>query len=663
MTWLTAPTWVKAQGNTLMLDSVEVVSHRRTSSLSGLREGKINWNVAALQYMPQILGAADPLHYTQLLPGIQTSNIHDAGLHIQGGDNSHNAIMIDDIIVYNPAHLFGLFSTFNASHFSNIEIQKLPLQASGLECRLGGSLNLHSIEKPMPLQKKVAGDMTLGPISSQGTLHILSGSKSILKLSARASFLDPIYSKWLTFDDVQLKYGFQDYNVNWSFNLSADDLIWAELYAGFDNLRLSEYTNDQNDLSWSNLMASIHWKHHIISYNGVLKQSIYYSGYNCNLEYQYADLHLNMPSSIRNWGYKANYKTNHWDLSVSFADRNIKPQNPRLDKSNKKSHWSENQKNREWNLGFDYHWDLSLAWSLNTGVKTNLYQLSGESSYVSIDPIIVLQRNNKNGSIIKLHYGWQHQYLFQTGFSDLGFPTEFWQSSGNLFAPQYAQYAAFTYNKELHDGDYSISSELYYRQLWHQKEYIGSIYDFFYFDDYNIENLIIEGKGWNYGVDFMINKQTGAITGWIGASLGRSLRQFDNSSDVFPSSHERLFEVNGMFSWHVTPKWAIGMTSTIASGTPFTAPLYFYMMNGRVLSQYADYNTNRLPAYKRVDLAVNYNIPNRHYQQSVNMSIYNVFVFDNPLYYRLKFRDGEYGYISMGLVNWPMPSISYNLKF
>lgn len=662
MTWLAAPTWIKAQGNTQMLDSVEVVSHRRTSSLSELRDGKINWDVATLQYMPQILGAADPIHYTQLLPGVQTSNIYDAGLHIQGGDNSHNAIMIDDIIVYNPAHLFGLFSTFNASHFSNIEIIKLPLRASGLWSRLGGALNIHSIEKSTSLDKKIEGDVSLGPVSTQGTLHILTGINSRIKVSARGSFLDPIYNKWMTFDDVKLKYGFQDYNANWTFNLSANDLIWAELYAGFDNLRLSEYTHDQNNLSWTNLMASIHWKHRIISFNGVLKQSVYYTGYECNLNYKYADKHLKMPSSIKDWGYKANYKSDHLNLSASFANRNIHPQSPRLDTSNKRNDWVENQTSREWNLGIDYLWDLSLAWSLNTGIKASLYQLSGENSYVSVDPIIALQRNNKDGSIIRLLYGWQHQYLFQTGFSDLGFPTEFWQSSGNQFAPQYSQYAAFTYNKEFHDGDYSFSSELYYRQLWHQKDYIGSVYDFF-FDEYKLEDLVIEGKGWNFGVDFMLNKQTGSVTGWIGMSLGRSLRQFDNSSNIFPSSHERTFEVNGLCSWHITPKWSIGMTGTVAAGTPFTAPLYFYLMNGRVLSQYADYNTNRLPAYKRVDLAINYNIPCRHCQQSVNVSIYNAFSFDNPLYYRLKFRDGEYGYYSLGLVHWPMPSISYNLKF
>ena len=122
------------------LQAVEIRGKRLRSQLREI-EGTSIINMSLMDEMPHILGNADPLHYAQLLPGVQTNSEYDAGLHIQGCDNSHNYVSLGGAPVYNAAHLLGFFSIFNAGHFTEMSLQKSPVSAS-FPNRLGGRVGL-----------------------------------------------------------------------------------------------------------------------------------------------------------------------------------------------------------------------------------------------------------------------------------------------------------------------------------------------------------------------------------------------------------------------------------------------------------------------------------------------------------------------------------------
>ena len=71
------------------LQGVEITGKKVRSSLKEI-EGANVINMSLMDDMPRILGNADPMHYAQLLPCVQTNSEYDAGLHIQGCDNYHN---------------------------------------------------------------------------------------------------------------------------------------------------------------------------------------------------------------------------------------------------------------------------------------------------------------------------------------------------------------------------------------------------------------------------------------------------------------------------------------------------------------------------------------------------------------------------------------------
>lgn len=214
------------------LQDVEIRGKRLRSQLREI-EGASIINMQLMDDMPHILGNADPMHYAQLLPGVQTNSEYDAGLHIQGCDNSHNSVSLGGVPIYNAAHLLGFFSIFNAGHFNEMSLLKSPASAS-FPNRLGGSVDMLT---PTWLGAEdglsaggTHGELSVGPMSSQGTLRLPLGRRSLLLLSARAAYLNLLYSKWLEVDGDEVKYDFSDYNLSYITQIDDANVLKLEGY-------------------------------------------------------------------------------------------------------------------------------------------------------------------------------------------------------------------------------------------------------------------------------------------------------------------------------------------------------------------------------------------------------------------------------------------------
>ena len=83
------------------------------------------------------------------------------------------------------------------------------------------------------------------------------------------------------------------------------------------------------------------------------------------------------------------------------------------------------------------------------------------------------------------------------------------------------------YETELLNGDYSLNVQAYYKKMYHQVEYKGNMLDFIY-TSYTLDNVLLKGEGKNYGLNFMLHKRTGRLTGWLGYAWGRALRRFNH---------------------------------------------------------------------------------------------------------------------------------------
>ena len=72
----------------------------------------------------------------QSIPGIKTYGDGSSFVYVRGGNKDQNLVLIDEAPVYNPAHLFGFFSVFNADAIKDIKLIK-----GGMPAEYGGRLS------------------------------------------------------------------------------------------------------------------------------------------------------------------------------------------------------------------------------------------------------------------------------------------------------------------------------------------------------------------------------------------------------------------------------------------------------------------------------------------------------------------------------------------
>lgn len=655
------------------LQAVEIRGKRLRSQLREI-EGTSIISMSLMDEMPHILGNADPLHYAQLLPGVQTNSEYDAGLHIQGCDNSHNYVSLGGAPVYNAAHLLGFFSIFNAGHFTEMSLQKSPVSAS-FPNRLGGRVDMLTptwlaAEDSLSVGA-VHGELSVGPMSSQGTLRLPIGKRSLLLLSARAAYLNLLYSKWLEVDGDEVKYDFSDYNLSYITQLDDANVLKIEGYWGYDKMKIGQASHGlQGKLKWSNTMAALHW--YSRSKDGLekrkkdwsMEQMVYYSRYANRLNLNEYSFQVGMRSFIFDLGYKGNFSCGRWRMGAEVVRHQLLPQDIGI--SGNLANYqtdTQHQQSMEASAYLQYCQPLGENLLMELGARVSGYHC--QKSFYRVMPHLKFNYDLSQSVKLNLNLGIRNQYLFQTGFSSAGLPTEFWFAADQNHRPQYAYHAALQGEFWFAEKEYRLSVETYYKWLMNQIENNSNMFDIL-FSSYSFDGSLLHGKGYNYGLNLLLEKRRGKLTGWLSGSFGRAMRKFDGEQyqGWYPAGHERIYELNAVATYRINRRVSLGTTYVLASGTPYTKVNYAYLMSGNLVTEYGPHNGGRVKPYRRLDLSVSYDFSTKGSVRSgINFSLYNVTMHGNDLFYRIKVYDNHVRYNGFKFLMPIMPSINYYCKF
>lgn len=655
------------------LQAVEIRGKRLRSQLREI-EGTSIISMSLMDEMPHILGNADPLHYAQLLPGVQTNSEYDAGLHIQGCDNSHNYVSLGGAPVYNAAHLLGFFSIFNAGHFTEMSLQKSPVSAS-FPNRLGGRVDMLTptwlaAEDSLSVGA-VPGELSVGPMSSQGTLRLPIGKRSLLLLSARAAYLNLLYSKWLEVDGDEVKYDFSDYNLSYITQLDDANVLKIEGYWGYDKMKIGQASHGlQGKLKWNNTMAALHWysrsKHgeNERRKNWQMEQLVYYSRYANRLNLNEYSFQVGMRSFIFDLGYKGNFSWGRWRMGAEVVRHQLLPQDIGIT-GNLANYQTDahHQLATEASVYLQYCQPLGEKLLMEMGARVSGYHC--QKSFYRVMPHLKFNYDLSSSAKLNLNLGIRNQYLFQTGFSSAGLPTEFWFAADQNHRPQYACHAALQGEFWFAEKEYRLSVETYYKWLMNQIENNSNMFDIL-FSSYSFDGSLLHGKGYNYGLNLLLEKRRGKLTGWLSGSLGRAMRKFDGEQyqEWYPAGHERIYELNAVATYRINRRVSLGSTYVLASGTPYTKVNYAYLMSGNLVTEYGPHNGDRVKPYMRLDLSVSYDFATKGKVRSgINFSLYNVTMHGNDLFYRIKVYDNHVRYNAFKFLMPIMPSINYYCKF
>ncbi|MFZ9742703.1 MAG: carboxypeptidase-like regulatory domain-containing protein, partial [Chitinophagaceae bacterium] len=97
---------------------------QKQSNVRGMQMGVERLNIRAIKQIPAVLGETDILRSLQTLPGVTSVGEGTAGYNVRGGAADQNLILLNDMTIYNPTHLFGFFSAVDPEVVRGLELYK-----------------------------------------------------------------------------------------------------------------------------------------------------------------------------------------------------------------------------------------------------------------------------------------------------------------------------------------------------------------------------------------------------------------------------------------------------------------------------------------------------------------------------------------------------------
>ena len=614
------------------LEEVSVIQEK-TRPIVEQRGNKMVVEMSAISQMPKFLGTSDPVRYLQSLAGITTNNETSVGIHIQGCDDYQTLTSINAAAVYYPNHLLGLYSTFIAPHFSTMIVEQSEHRGT-MENRVGGLVNLET-HHLQPKQFKAEGN--IGFVSSDATLTIPCGNKSALWLSGRASYINLLYGKWLQIDGIGLGYNFWDTNLTYAIHPTENDEIVVTGFFSQDKIRVGGATNFDVGVDWHNIVASAYWNHRlnggnwrtILSCSGFNNQiSVNALAVDVNTKAGWASMDLKNRLSRRlrddvMLNASADY-THYFYQPLQFSfDGGVgameQPQNKPL------------QYGEEASIGLDVRHSICDWFSYYAGLHTSIFY--NEKAYGGVDPRITLQFLPAENHELSLHGGTYTQYFHKAGLIGGGLPTDFFILADSVVLPERAIATSLRYSASFLNKKWTLQAEAYFKQLYGIVESLGNIIQLIN-QGFDYEKYLITGAGRNYGLNLMLQKNSGILTGYITYSLGwakRKLPDLDGRNDyIYSASHERRHDLNIVLNARFAKRWTIGSQFVLASGLPYTKAEEAYMLNGNMICRYSTFNGAHMPLYNRLDLSCSCDIIKKQDRElGINLSLYNVYCHKN----------------------------------
>ena len=683
----------------IQASEIVVTGERTNKNVESVEMSSYKLPVETIKEIPSFMGEVDVLKSIQLLPGVQSSGEGNSGFYVRGGGPDQNLILLDNAIVYNAGHLFGFFSIFNADAIKDLNLIK-----GGAPANYGGRLSsVLDISMKEGNNQSYHVDGGIGVIASRATVQgpIKKDTSSFL-ISGRRTYIDILTKPFIKGKMKGSGYYFYDLNAKINYRFSENNRLFLSGYFGRD---VFSFKNSQDGFGakfpWGNTTLSTRWNH---VFNQKLFQNLTatYSNYHFVFDAEQSDFEFKMYSGVKDYSLSLDYTylpnvlhTVKFGAQYTFHDFEPGSASARIGNTHfdtgKIIHYYANDAAIYVNDEFD----ISEKIKISVGLRPTLFQHVGPftryeldqnrqardtltyasmeniATYKNIEPRISFRYSINKSMSIKASYAQNYQYIQLASMSSATLPTDAWIPCTDKIKPQFAvQYAAGIF-KNFKNDTYETSVELYYKTMDHLIDYKEGLTS----DDNmanNPDNNFTFGSGKSYGAEFFVKRRFGKLNGWIGYTLSKTTRLFEeiNNGKEYPAKYDRRHDLSVVLTYELNEKWNFGAVFVYATGDATTLPIARYFIDGRIVSEYGERNSFRLAPYHRADISVNYNFPqkNKKWKSSLNFSVYNVYNRMNPyfIYFDTKTDLENYSIttkakqVSLFSI---LPSITYNFNF
>lgn len=689
----------KSQANSL---EEVTISQNRLTDIDRPIIGLQKISIKELSKIPVLMGEIDIQRGLQTLPGVSSVGEGANGLNIRGGSSDQNLLLLEGTPIYNPTHIFGLFSVVPSEAIGSIELYKgaIPTRYGG---RIASVIDLRSKE-PSLNQTVIQGGF--GLIASKLSIEtpIIKDKMSVM-LATRASFTGSLLKNFKTlkkFDGgFKELFGKLVLKPNNSNKISLNFFGTTD-YTQFVGVALNPEGNNSEDTEVSYKIAnfSLRWIHAFKKERIYTNLLITNSVFSPQLESPDPTLTITVSNQIKNQKIayelvKGLRKDDQLEFGIESQLNQIQPGNYYQNKELVR--YLPLEKSLESALYGSYQVALSQRLKSDIGVRYSLFHNLGKATYReylnSTEPTeetVILQKTAANNTIyntyggleprvslayllnsqssIKANYTVSRQYIQIIANNTTPLPVSRWKTSDTHLKPQISSMYSAGYYLNLTEKSTNFSTELYFRQTQNFTDVkMGSD---FLLKDY-VETELLQGLNRAYGIEAMFSKQFNKSVLTFNYTYSRSYNKMDgatifsqiNQGDWYRSNFDRPHAFNANFKIQESSIHHFSFAFTFASGRPFTAPEGLIRLENKAFPIYKNRNNARIPAYHRLDFSWTIDNPARKkgkYRGSWAFNVYNLYARKNIYSVFFSNKIGSVKSFSISVFATAIPSISYN---
>ncbi len=620
-----------------------------------------NLNVSSLSTIeltniPVIGGKPDISKGLQMLPGISSQNEGSALLIVRGGDPGQNLYLFDDVPVIHVNHLGGFISVFNPEIINNINLYK-----GGFPARYGGKLSsivditqregdISGLRGSLSLGVTDASFSIEGPTKLKNSSFIVTGRKTMID----ALFMGATY--FSQNQDYMMFYGFHDINSKFTWRPDSKNTFNLNFYYGDDYL---VFTNNRKSAKepdkfrrpyiWGNIMGSAHWKQ-VINPKLYASRSLSYTRYRLKdaIIYSVSDTSGSGPrsltnvSSVQDLSYRGSLKyspVKNWNIEGGIQSsllihtpeyESVTGETPVIEKIVS----SEDAIYVESSLSF-------LKYSnFTAGLRGTGYFTEGYKDF-SVEPrfnlsIGISKDHSLNASYMEVN---QYSHLVFASGNDITMQ-DVWVPSGKDILPSRSGQFTVGWRGSFLENAFSAEVNYYQTKL---TDLVTFKEGYSTFSSEVSWRSVLEtgGTGRSKGVEMMIKKETGDLTGFLSYTLSRTTRQYPgiNAGTEYLFDYDRTHALSLSLNYKLNEKITFSGSWVYQTGLPYTPATALMAMPGEDGEYYdaliyGERNSGRMEAYHRLDVGMNYKKETRRGRKAEwNFSVYNLYNRRNPYYY------------------------------
>ncbi|MCD6598947.1 MAG: carboxypeptidase-like regulatory domain-containing protein, partial [Bacteroidales bacterium] len=621
------------------LEEVTITANKE-NNVQNLRMGTEKISIKMLKMIPMGLGEVDVIKSSLLLPGVQSVGEAAAGFNVRGGATDQNLMLLNNAPIINPSHFFGFFSAFNSDIIGDVTLYK-----SGVPAEYGGRISsVMDIQLKEGSKEKFKVSGGISPVTGRLMVEGPVKEKATYILSARTT-----YSNWILkqLENKQLQNSTASfYDIQGMTNIEIDKNNKISLSGYYSKDKFNYYK--QSAFEYSNLAATLRWDH-------TFKPNLFASFSVIMSNYDYGINAVQDSTAMSSMYYRLGQNIGRADFTYFPIEKHkvnfglnatwyrLSPGEllPLNDSSSVMPRKLEDDRALESSLYLSDEFEISPSITLSAGLRFNMYAsfgpnsefIYGEGLPFSTESIIDTAYYS-NGQVKafypNLEFRFSSRFLLGDGFSfKAGIqrmyqyiqmisnttaisPTDIWKLSDNHIKPQRSDQLSFGIYRNFKKNMIETSIETYYKKLNNIIDYKGGAQLLM---NEHLETDIINGTGHAYGIELMVKKTRGSITGWISYTYARILHKIDgefaeekvNDGNYFPANYDKPNDFKLVVNSKLSRRFNITTNFVYNTGRPITYPVGFYDFANVNRVFYSQRNEFRVPDYLRLDLAATLN--------------------------------------------------------